>query len=54
MKVVKKMIDLGIRVDGEHKLYCGNLKIKVTGLANAANVDRKAVMTTIESILEDE
>ncbi|GAA5819514.1 MAG: amino acid-binding protein [Methanobrevibacter sp. CfCl-M3] len=54
MKVAKKMIDLGIRVDDNQKLYCGNLKISITGIAKACEVDRKAVMATINSILKDE
>ncbi|MDR2830424.1 MAG: amino acid-binding protein [Methanobrevibacter sp.] len=54
MNVAKKMIDLGIRVSNDHRLYCGDLKVSVIGLAKASNVDRKAVMATISSVLKDE
>jgi predicted regulator of amino acid metabolism with ACT domain len=52
--VARKMIELGIRVGEDQKLYCDDLKINTVALAKSADVDRKAVKATINSILEDE
>lgn len=54
MNVASKMIELGLRVGKDHKIYCDNLKISDMALANAANVDRKAIKRTIDFILNDE
>ncbi|MDR2967085.1 MAG: amino acid-binding protein [Methanobacteriaceae archaeon] len=54
MNVAWKMVELGLRVDKDNKIYCGNLKISDVALSNAANVDRRAVKSTVTTILEDE
>jgi predicted regulator of amino acid metabolism with ACT domain len=54
MNVAWKMVELGLRVDKDNKIYCGDLKISDVALANAANVDRRAVKSTVKTILEDE
>lgn len=54
MNVAWKMVELGLRVDTDNKIYCGDLKIGDVALAKAANVDRRAVKATIKTILEDE
>ena len=54
MNVAWKMVELGLRVDEDNKIYCGDLKINDVALANAANVDRRAVKATVKTILEDE
>jgi len=54
MSVAWKMVELGLRVDKNNKIYCGDLKISDVALANAANVDRRAVKSTVKTILEDE
>lgn len=54
MSVAGKMIDLGLRVGKDHKIYCGNLKISDLALAKVANVDRKAIKSTVDFILDDE
>ena len=48
------MVELGLRVDQDNKIYCGDLKISDVALANAANVDRRAVKSTVQTILKDE
>jgi len=53
MSVAGKMIDLGLRVGKDYKIYCGNLKITDLALAKAADVDRKAIKSTIDFILDD-
>ncbi|MDR3063701.1 MAG: amino acid-binding protein, partial [Methanobrevibacter sp.] len=54
MNVAKKMIELGLRLGEDHKIYCADLKINDSSLAKAANVDRRAIKSTIEIILEDD
>ena len=54
MRVAGKMVDLGLRVGEDHKIYCGELKISDLALAKVANVDRKAIKSTIDFILDDE
>lgn len=53
MKVAKKMIELGLCLNEDGKIYCGNLKINDKALAAAANVDRRAIKSTIEVIQND-
>ncbi len=54
MNVALKMVELGLRVDEDNKIYCDNLKISDVSLAKAANVDRRAVKSTINTILKDD
>lgn len=54
MSVAGKMIDLGLRVGKDHKIYCGDVKISDLALAKASNVDRKAIKSTVAFILADE
>ena len=54
MRVAEKMIELGLSLNEDGKIYCGNLKISDKALANAADVDRRAIKSTIRVIKEDE
>ena len=54
MAVAQKMIELGLRLDENKKIYCGNLKISDAALENAANVDRRVIKSTIKTITEDQ
>jgi predicted regulator of amino acid metabolism with ACT domain len=54
MKVARKMVELGLRVDEDQKIYCNDLKISDIALAQVADVDRRAIKATIASILENE
>lgn len=53
IRVAEKMIELGLSIN-DGKIYCGNLKISDKALATAADVDRRAIKSTIEIINEDE
>ena len=53
IRVAEKMIELGLSVHEDGKIYCGNLKISDKALATAADVDRRAIKSTIEIIKED-
>ena len=48
------MIELGLSLNEDGKIYCGNLKISDKALATASNVDRRAIKSTIDIICEDE
>lgn len=54
IRVAEKMIELGLSINEDGKIYCGNLKISDKALATAADVDRRAIKSTIEIIKEDE
>ena len=54
IRVAEKMIELGLCLKDDGKIYCGNLKISDKALANAADVDRRAIKSTIKVIREDE
>ncbi len=54
LRVAEKMIELGLSLNEDGKIYCGNLKISDKALATAAEVDRRAIKSTIEVIREDE
>ena len=54
MRVAEKMIELGLTLNENGKIYCGNLKISDKALATAAEVDRRAIKSTIEVIRADD
>ena len=54
IRVAEKMIELGLSLNDEGKIYCGNLKISDKALATAADVDRRVIKSTIEIIKEDD
>ena len=54
IRVAEKMVELGLSVHENRKVYCGNLKISDKALATAADVDRRAIKSTIDVICEDE
>lgn len=53
IRVAEKMIELGLSIHEDGKVYCGNLKISDKSLATAAGVDRRAIKSTIKIIEED-
>lgn len=53
IRVAEKMIELGLSLNEDGKIYCGNLKISDKSLATAADVDRRAIKSTIDIIKED-
>jgi len=54
LRVAEKMIELGLSLNDDGKIYCGNLKISDKALATSAEVDRRAIKSTIEIIQNDE
>ena len=53
IRVAEKMIELGLSLNDDGKIYCGNLKISDKALATAANVDRRVIKSTIDVIKDD-
>ncbi len=54
MAVASKMFELGLRISGDGKIYCGDLKINDSALAVVANVDRRVIKSTVDVIIADE
>ncbi len=54
IRVAEKMIELGLSLNEDGKIYCGNLKISDKALATAADVDRRVIKSTINIIKEDD
>ena len=52
-QVARKMIELGLRIDDEGRILCGEVEVKEVSLAKAAGVDRRIVVSTVSSILSD-
>lgn len=53
-KIAQKMIELGLRVDENGQIFCGDLEITDIALSRAAGVDRRSVRITTKSILNNE
>ncbi|HEY0196557.1 MAG TPA: amino acid-binding protein [Methanobacterium sp.] len=53
MSVARKIVELGLCVGENNKIYCGNVEISDVALARAAGVDRRTIKATVEVILAD-
>lgn len=53
MKVARLIVELGLRVYGE-EVYIGPLKVTLTSIAKALNVDRKTVREAVKILSTDE
>ena len=51
LKVARLILELGLRVDKEGKIYCGVVEIPPIRIARACEVDRRVVNTTVRMIL---
>ena len=51
--VARKMIELGLSIGKEGRIYCGEVEVKEVSLAKAAGTDRRVVGATVRSILSD-
>ena len=54
MSVARKVVELGLSVNENNKVYCGDVEITDVALARAAGVDRRTIKATIDVILADE
>ncbi|WP_048190047.1 amino acid-binding protein [Methanobacterium sp. SMA-27] len=53
MAVARKIVELGLRVGDNGKIYCGDVEISDVALARSVNVDRRAIKSTVDVILAD-
>jgi predicted regulator of amino acid metabolism with ACT domain len=51
--VARKIIELGLRVGENGKIYCGDVEINDVALARGANVDRRSIRATVDVIMDD-
>lgn len=54
MAVARKIVELGLRVSENGKIYCGNVEISDVALARSSGVDRRTIKATVDVILHDE
>ena len=54
MNVARKIVEYGLCVGKNGKIYCGNIEISDLAIARAVNVDRRSIKTTVDVIRSDE
>jgi len=54
LKVAKLIVETGLRIGDDGKIYCGEIEVPATKLAIAAGVDRRVIKETAEAILKTE
>lgn len=54
LKVAKLIVETGLRIGDEGKIYCGEIEVPATKIAIAAGVDRRVIKETAEDILKTE
>lgn len=54
MSVARKIVEYGLSVGDNGKIYCGNIEISDLAIARSVNVDRRSIKTTVDVILSDE
>lgn len=52
-KVIKKILQLGLRIGEDKKIYCNDVEINMSSLAKSLETDRRVVVSTIDNILKD-
>lgn len=53
-KVVRKLLQLGLKVGENKKIYCNDVEINISSLAKSIDTDRRVVSATVENILSDD
>ena len=51
LKVVKLLVELGLRIDKDGKIYCDEIEIPATKIAAVTKVDRRTIKEAAKSIL---
>lgn len=54
LKVARLLIENGLRIGENGKIYCGDIEIPDTKIARVLDVDRRVVRETIKYIMSDE
>ena len=52
-KVIIKLLQLGLKIDENKKVYSGDVEINMSSFAKSINTDRRVIVSTIENILKD-
>lgn len=53
-KVVIKLLQLGLKIGENKKIYCDDVEINMSSLAKSLNTDRRVVVSTIDNILNND
>ncbi|MBI4258257.1 MAG: amino acid-binding protein [Thaumarchaeota archaeon] len=53
LSLVRKMVELGIRVSEDARFYLGDVEVSDTAIARSVDIDRRVVRSTAEQILQD-
>lgn len=53
MAVARKIVELGLRVGENGKIYCDDVEINDVALARSVSVDRRTIKSTVDVILAD-
>ncbi|MCX6771176.1 MAG: regulator [Candidatus Micrarchaeota archaeon] len=53
LRVVSAMLRIGVRVDGEGRLYCDSIELAPAKMGRAMGVDRRVVIETAREIADD-
>ena len=54
LKVARTLLELGLRIGEDRKIYCGKIEIPYSKIAKALEIDRRVVINTVDLILEDQ
>jgi len=54
VRVARLLVENGLRIADDGKIYCGPINIPDAKIAKAANADRRIVRNTVELIMKDE
>lgn len=54
MRLARKIVELGLRIEENGKIYCGDVEISDVAIARSVGVDRRTIKATADVILKDE
>ncbi len=54
LKVARLLVETGLRISSDGKIYCGEIEIPATKIANALNIDRRVIREMTKAILKTE
>ncbi len=53
MRIARKIVELGLHITENGKMYCGDVEITDVAIAKSVGVDRRTIKTTVNVILKD-
>ncbi|MFX1296961.1 MAG: amino acid-binding protein [Promethearchaeota archaeon] len=53
LKVARTILELGLCIGKDRKIYCGNIEVPYSKIAKALTIDRRVVINTVDLILND-